>query len=168
MRPSVDKKKKIRAITKETYHQWSAWGFWPASEAGDCCSLGGTAWCLDLGPSSDCLQNLSALTSTHMEETDDIVRCNRSTIDQTSWILMFLSNWTQCTHALNMALTFINHHHMWAHSKRAVALTCNVCVTVIVQASSGYRLTAKQRIAVKVVAEFFQETEDIGDTADRG
>lgn len=104
--------KKIRTITKGTYRQWSAWAFWPASEAGDCCSLGGTAWCLDLGPSSDCLQNLSALKSTHMEETDDIVRCNRGTIDQTSWILMFLSNWTQCTHALNMAWTFINHYHV--------------------------------------------------------
>jgi len=32
--------------------------------------------------------------------------------------------------------------------------------------SSGYRLAAKKRIAVKVVAEFFQEAEDIGDTAD--
>lgn len=49
-----------------------------------------------------------------------------------------------------------------------VALTCNVCLTVVVQASSGNRLAAKQRIAVKVMAKFFQEAEDIGDTADSG
>lgn len=47
-------------------------------------------------------------------------------------------------------------------------LTCSVRVTVVVQTSSGYRLAAKQRVAVKVVAEFFQEAEDVGDTADRG
>lgn len=57
---------------------------------------------------------------------------------------------------------------MWAGSDRRVALTCSVRVTVVVQASSGYRLAAKQRIAVKVVAEFFQEAEDVGDTADCG
>lgn len=45
---------------------------------------------------------------------------------------------------------------------------CSVCVTVVVQASSGNRLAAKQRIAVKVVAEFFQEAEDVSDTADCG
>lgn len=43
-------------------------------------------------------------------------------------------------------------------------LTCSVGVTVKVQASPGYRLAAKQRIAVKVVAEFFQEAENVGDT----
>lgn len=35
------------------------------------------------------------------------------------------------------------------------------------QGCSGYRLAAKQRIAVKVVAEFLQEAKDISDTADR-
>lgn len=39
-------------------------------------------------------------------------------------------------------------------------------MTVIVQISSGYRLAAKQRVTVKVVAKFFQETEDVGDAAD--
>lgn len=51
---------------------------------------------------------------------------------------------------------------------RTAALTCHVCVTVVVQASPGYRLAAKQRIAMKVVAQFFQEAEDICDTADCG
>lgn len=50
----------------------------------------------------------------------------------------------------------------------APLLTCNVRLTVVVQASSGNRLAAKQGIAVKVMAEFFQEAEDIGDTADSG
>lgn len=48
------------------------------------------------------------------------------------------------------------------------ALTCVVRVTVVVQASSGNRLTPKQRVAVKVVAELFKEAEDVGDTADCG
>lgn len=47
-------------------------------------------------------------------------------------------------------------------------LTDCVCVAVVMQASSGYRLAAKQRIALKAVTEFFQEPEHIGDTADRG
>lgn len=47
-------------------------------------------------------------------------------------------------------------------------LTCSVAVTVVVQASSGYRLAAKQRITVKVVAKFFQEAKNVGDTADCG
>lgn len=51
---------------------------------------------------------------------------------------------------------------------RKPVLTCGVGVTVVVQASSGYGLTAKQSIAVKVVAEFFQEAEDVGNAADRG
>lgn len=49
-----------------------------------------------------------------------------------------------------------------------IALTCVVRVTVVVQASSGYRLASKQRVAVKVVAELFKETEDVGNTADCG
>lgn len=52
--------------------------------------------------------------------------------------------------------------------EQSTTLTCSVCVTVVVQASSGDRLTAKQRIAVKVVAKFFQEAENVGDTADCG
>lgn len=47
-------------------------------------------------------------------------------------------------------------------------LTCGVGVAVVVHASPGYGLTAKQRITVKVVAEFFQEAENVGDTADGG
>ena len=39
---------------------------------------------------------------------------------------------------------------------------------VVVQASSGHRLAAKQSVAVQVVAEFLQEAEDVGDAADRG
>ncbi len=57
---------------------------------------------------------------------------------------------------------------LWTCSETTVALTCSVCVTVVVQASSGYRLAAKQGIAVEVVAEFFQEAENVGDTADCG
>lgn len=34
------------------------------------------------------------------------------------------------------------------------------------QTPSGYRLAAKQRIALKVMAEFFQEAKDVSDTAD--
>lgn len=41
-------------------------------------------------------------------------------------------------------------------------------MAVVMQASSGYRLAAEQRIALKAVTEFFQEPEHIGDTADRG
>ena len=48
------------------------------------------------------------------------------------------------------------------------ALTCRVRVTVVVQSSSGNRLAAKQRVAVKVVAKLFQEAEDVGDAADGG
>lgn len=40
-------------------------------------------------------------------------------------------------------------------------------MAVVVQTSSGYRLAPKEGITVKVVAEFFQEAEDVGDTADR-
>lgn len=36
-------------------------------------------------------------------------------------------------------------------------------MTVVVQASSGNRLAAKKGIAVEIVAEFFQEAEDVGD-----
>lgn len=52
------------------------------------------------------------------------------------------------------------------YSKRKAALTGSVSVDVVVQTSSGYRLAAKQRITLKVVAEFFQEAEDVSDTAD--
>lgn len=45
-------------------------------------------------------------------------------------------------------------------------MTRSIGVTVIMQPSPGYWLTAKQRITVKVVAEFFQEAENVGDTAD--
>lgn len=48
------------------------------------------------------------------------------------------------------------------------ALTCVVRVTVVVQASSRNRLAPKQWVAVKVVAELFKETKDVGDTADCG
>lgn len=51
---------------------------------------------------------------------------------------------------------------------RARPLTDCVRVAVIVQASSGYRLAAKQRITLKAVTELFQEPEHIGDAADRG
>lgn len=57
---------------------------------------------------------------------------------------------------------------MWTGSETTAILTCSVSVTVVVKTSSGYRLAAKQRIAVKVVAEFFQESEDVSDTADCG
>lgn len=46
--------------------------------------------------------------------------------------------------------------------------TCHVGVTVVVQAAPGHRLAAKQRVAVKVVAELFQEAEDVRDAADSG
>lgn len=46
--------------------------------------------------------------------------------------------------------------------------TCHVGVTVVVQASPSHRLAAKQRVAVKVVAELFQEAEDVRDAADSG
>lgn len=51
---------------------------------------------------------------------------------------------------------------------RTWPLTDCVCVAVVMQASCGYRLAAKQRIALKAVTEFFQEPEHIGDTADHG
>ena len=41
-------------------------------------------------------------------------------------------------------------------------------MAVVVQAPSGDRLAAKQSVAVKVVAELFQEAEDVCDTADGG
>lgn len=46
--------------------------------------------------------------------------------------------------------------------------TCHVGVTVVVQAAPSHRLAAKQRVAVKVVAELFQEAEDVRDAADSG
>lgn len=55
--------------------------------------------------------------------------------------------------------------HEHSVSALVTALTCSVGVTVEVQASPGYRLAAKQRIAVKVVAEFFQEAQNVCDTA---
>lgn len=71
-----------------------------------------------------------------------------------------------------MDLKFINYiiNVDWHVSvvKRTVALTCSVCVTVVMQPCSGYRLAAKQGIAVKIVAQFFKEAEDISDTADCG
>lgn len=51
---------------------------------------------------------------------------------------------------------------------RTWPLTDCVCVAVVMQASSGYRLAAKKRITLKAVTEFFQEPEHIGDAADRG
>lgn len=56
--------------------------------------------------------------------------------------------------------------YTWTQSRQTATLTCSVRVTVVVKTASGYRLAAKQRIAVQVVAKFFQEAEDIGDTAD--
>lgn len=41
-------------------------------------------------------------------------------------------------------------------------------MTVVVQDSSGDRLAAKESVAVKVVAQFLQEAEHIGDAADCG
>lgn len=46
--------------------------------------------------------------------------------------------------------------------------TCHVGVTVVVQAAPSHRLAAKQRVAVKVVAELFQEAQDVRDAADSG
>lgn len=46
--------------------------------------------------------------------------------------------------------------------------TCHVGLTVVVQASSGHRLAAKQGVAVKVVAELLQEAQDVRDAADGG
>lgn len=57
---------------------------------------------------------------------------------------------------------------MSGHDGRTMDLTCRVWVAVIVNTSSGHRLAAEQSIAVKVVTEFFQETEDVCDTADSG
>lgn len=50
----------------------------------------------------------------------------------------------------------------------ATKLTCHVGVNVVVQAAPSDRLAAKQRVAVKVVAEFLQEAEDVRDAADSG
>lgn len=57
---------------------------------------------------------------------------------------------------------------MRAHNSRTVILTCRERVAVVVYASSGHRLAAEQSIAVKVVTEFFQETEHVCDTTDSG
>lgn len=41
-------------------------------------------------------------------------------------------------------------------------------MTVVVQAAPGHRLAAKQGVTVEVVAELFQEAEDVRDAADGG
>lgn len=57
----------------------------------------------------------------------------------------------------------------WAKdARRRRRPTCHVGVAVVVQAAPGHRLAAKQRVAVKVVAELFQEAEDVRDAADGG
>lgn len=65
--------------------------------------------------------------------------------------------------------------HVVKHSSESLfsesgssTLTGCVCTALGVHASSGYRLAAKQRIALKAVTEFFQESEYIGDATDCG
>lgn len=53
-------------------------------------------------------------------------------------------------------------------SSGSSTLTGCVCTALGVHASSGYRLAAKQRIALKAVTEFLQESEYKGDATDCG
>lgn len=57
--------------------------------------------------------------------------------------------------------------NIYSRSRKRPLTDC-VCVAVVMKASSGYRLAAEQRVALKAVTEFFQEPEHIGDAADRG
>lgn len=58
------------------------------------------------------------------------------------------------------------YHKPICHSDCTLNQTWAVGVTVVVKASSGHRLAPKQCVTVEVVAELFQEAQDVSDTAD--